>query len=60
MLAVIWREFVADQRHAKFIMPELKRSRDYTAEIYEGDKSLSIILPFKIQKTMGQEVDLFA
>ncbi len=53
-------EFVADQKHAKFIMPELKRSREYIAEVYDGDTSLSVSLKFKIQKSMGQEVDLFA
>lgn len=53
-------EFVADQKHAKFVMPELKRSRDYIAEIYDGDTSLSVSLKFTIQKSMGQEVDLFA
>jgi hypothetical protein len=53
-------EFVADQKHAKFVMPELKRSRDYVAELYDGDTSLSISLEFKIQKSMGQELDLFA
>ena len=53
-------EFVADQKHAKFVMPELKRSREYIAEIYDGDTSLSVSLKFKIQKSMGQEVDLLA
>lgn len=53
-------EFVADQKHAKFVMPELKRSREYIAQIYDGDTSLSVSLKFKIQKSMGQEVDLFA
>ncbi|KEZ86425.1 BREX-4 system phosphatase PglZ [Lacrimispora celerecrescens] len=53
-------EFVADQKHAKFIMPELKRSRNYVAELYDGDTSLSVSLEFKVQKSMGQEVDLFA
>ena len=53
-------ECVADQKHAKFVMPELKRSREYIAEIYDGDTSLSVSLKFKIQKSMGQEVDLFA
>lgn len=53
-------EFVADQKHAKFVMPELKRSREYIAEIYDGDTSLLVSLKFKIQKSMGQEVDLFA
>jgi hypothetical protein len=53
-------EFVADNRHAKFIMPDLKRSREYTAYLYEGDTSLSVSLNFVIQKSMGQEIDLFA
>ena len=53
-------EFVADQKHAKFVMPELKRSREYIAEIYDGDTGLSVSLKFKIQKSMGQEVDLLA
>lgn len=53
-------EFVADRKHALFTMPELKRSRDYVAELYDGDASLSVSLEFKIQKSMGQEVDLFA
>lgn len=53
-------EFVADRKHAIFTMPEIKRSRDYVAELYDGDISLSASLEFKIQKSMGQEVDLFA
>lgn len=53
-------EFLADQKHAKFVMPELKRSREYVAEIYDGDTGMSINLPFRIQKSMGQEVDLFS
>lgn len=52
-------EFVADQKHAKFIMTELKRSGDYIAELYDGDTNLSVALNFKVQRSMGQEVDLF-
>lgn len=51
-------EFGADKRHAKFVMPELKRSREYIAEVYDGEKNLSITLKFRIQKTLGQENDL--
>lgn len=51
-------QFVADKKHAKFVMPELKRSREYVAEVYDGEKNLSISLKFRIQKTMGQENDL--
>ena len=39
-------------------MPELKRSREYIAEVYDGEKNLSITLKFRIQKTLGQENDL--
>lgn len=53
-------EFVGDQKHAIFTMPELKRSRKYVAAVFEGDQDLSITLEFKIQKSTGQEVDLFA
>lgn len=52
-------EFIADKRHAKFVMPELKRSQDYVAELYDGDINLSETLNFKIKKSMGQEIDLF-
>lgn len=41
-------------------MPEIKRSRKYTADVYEGDKNLSVTLEFTIQKSTGQEIDLFA
>lgn len=53
-------EFVGDQKHAKFSMPEVKRSRKYVADIYDGDKDISVALEFTIQKSTGQEVDLFA
>lgn len=52
-------EFIGDLRHAKFSMPELRRSRKYIAEVYDGDKNLSVALEFTIQKSTGQEVDLF-
>ena len=52
-------EFVADHKHAKFVMPELKRSGDYVAELYDGNINLSVVLLFKVQKLMGQEIDLF-
>lgn len=48
--------FVGGQKHARFEMPELKRSRDYTADIYDGDKPLKLGLPFRVQKQMGKEV----
>lgn len=51
-------EFVADKKHARFVMPELKRSREYVAEIYDGAKNLSISLNFRVQKSVGQENDL--
>jgi len=51
--------FAADNRHALFIMPELKRSKEYSAKVYDGDKNLFTTLSFRIQKKTGREVELF-
>ena len=48
--------FEGDQKHAKFEMPELKRSRDCAADVYDGDKKLWSKLPFRVQKHMGRDV----
>ena len=53
-------EFVGDNKHAKFLLPEIKRSKEYIAKIYDGDTDVSVNLSFKIQKSMGQEIDLFS
>lgn len=51
-------EFVADNRHAKFSLPKLKRKGDYFADVYDGDKNVGVRLPFSAQKNT-REVDLF-
>lgn len=51
--------FEADNRHARFTMPELKRSKEYHAEVYEGDAKLPVTLSFRIQKITGTINDAF-
>lgn len=51
-------EHSGDLYHAKFVMPELKRSKTWNADIYEGDKRIGSNLSFRVQKVTGQEVDL--
>lgn len=50
-------EFVADKKHAKFELPKIKRKGTYYAEIYDGDKKMSVTLEFKAQK-QTHEIDL--
>ena len=51
-------EFVADKKHAKFILPKIKRKGDYSAEVFDGNKNLSVTLKFAVQK-QTHEVELF-
>lgn len=50
-------EFVADNKHAKFSLPQIKRKGTYKAEVYDGEKNMSIELEFKAQR-QTREVDL--
>ena len=50
-------EFAGDQKHAKFTMPELKRSRTFNAEIYDGDTKLAAHMTFRVQKQTAREND---
>ena len=43
-------EFVGDQRHAKFTMEHIKRSKKYSADFYDGSKRLATGLVFTVQK----------
>ena len=52
-------EFDGDSRHARFIMPELKRTKNWTADFYDGEKKLAASLEFRVQKGDTQEVDFF-
>ena len=50
-------KFIADKKHAKFSLPEIKRKGTYSADIYDGEKNLSITLEFKlVKKTKEQEL----
>lgn len=51
-------EFVVDRKHAKFRLPKIKRKGNYKADVYDGEKHMSITLEFKAQK-QTREVDLF-
>lgn len=43
-------EFVGDQRHARFVMEDIKRSKKYSAAFYDGAKKLMDDLMFTVQK----------
>ena len=51
-------EFVADKKHARFEIPKIKRKGNYFAEVYDGERNMSVKLEFKAQK-QTREVDLF-
>jgi hypothetical protein len=51
-------QLAEDGRHAVFVMPELKRTRDWLADFYDGDKKWAAGLAFRIQKGT-QEQTLF-
>ena len=50
-------EFVADAKHAKFELPKVKRKGIYRAEVYDGEKNMSVNLSFTAQK-QTREIDL--
>lgn len=43
-------EFVGDQRHARFTLDGIKRSKKYSAVFYDGSKQLASNLVFTVQK----------
>lgn len=51
-------EFVVDKKHARFEISKIKRRGSYSADIYDGEKNISVKLEFKAQK-QTREVDLF-
>ena len=51
-------EFCEDNKHVKFTMPELKRTKVWTADFYDGDKKLASGMEFRVQKST-QEQALF-
>lgn len=50
--------FLSDPQHAKFEIPAIKRKGTYAADVYDGEKNMSLRLEFKVQK-QTREVDLF-
>lgn len=51
-------EFLADKKHARFEIPKIKRKGSYSADVFDGEKNMSVKLEFKAQK-QTREVDLF-
>lgn len=51
-------EFCEDNKHVKFTMTELKRTKDWVADFYDGSKKLASGMEFHIQKNT-QEQELF-
>jgi hypothetical protein len=53
--------FFTDHRHVQFVMPDLKRSKPegYRAEVYDGEKNLSVTLSFQIKREGAKEVEYF-
>ena len=49
-------EFCEDSKHARFVMPELKRSKEWTADFYDGDKKLAEGLPFRVKKGTQEQM----
>lgn len=51
-------EFLADRQHARFEISKIKRKGNYSADVFDGEKNLSIRLEFSTQK-QTREVELF-
>lgn len=51
-------EFCEDSKHVKFTMPEMKRTKSWKADFYDGDKKLATNMEFHVQKNT-QEQSLF-
>lgn len=48
--------FCEDSKHVQFIMPELKRTKEWTADVYDGDKRLAEGLPFRVKKGTQEQL----
>lgn len=51
-------EFIADKCHAKFVIPEIRRSKTYTADVLDDGKKTGVSLNFTAKKET-REVDMF-
>ena len=47
--------FMEDRKHIKFTMPDMKRTREYCADIYEGNAKVKAGLSFRVQKNIAQD-----
>lgn len=47
--------FMEDRKHVKFTMPDMKRTREYSADIYEGNAKVKAELSFRVQKNIAQD-----
>ena len=51
-------ELAEDNKHARFLLPQIKRKGNYQAVVYFGNKKMSKSLEFKVER-LTKEVDLF-
>ena len=51
-------EFAEDNKHAVFSLPKIKRKGSYHADVYDGNKNLSVRISFTVTKKT-QENDIF-
>lgn len=47
--------FSEDERHVKFELPELRRTRDCLADVYDGDALLVRKLQFRVQRDVAKD-----
>ena len=47
--------FMEDRKHIQFTMPDMKRTREYDADIYEGNAKVKAGLSFRVRKNIAQD-----
>lgn len=47
--------FVGDNKHAEFVMPELKRANTYEAAVYDGNMNIGTTLDFSLERGTKQK-----
>ena len=52
-------EFFGDSNHIRFVMPDMRRSKSITADIFDGEKRIASGLKFRIQKKTSTEQQFF-
>lgn len=48
-------QFVGDTKHAEFVMPDLKRTGTYEAQIYDGERNVGGTYSFCIERNTKQK-----